>query len=243
MAYEVEKEAIRKRLQEASVVTEEDTIRVVALLFKENLKDEKFKIPFKELKTLGFSNEVVDRISARIWFTEEELGFIANMEDDYVKAITIVGRIYAERMDSSGNPQSIHLSVVSEALKTYEGKVAGLLHDVVEDNYLTLGSLRYIFQFNEKSVCIVDVLTRDKDIYPTYDSYIKERILPSEILEVQKLKLADMEHNQSPERVKDLPTEERRHKASTKYKPYIPLVKARAEELEEQEIIKRRLRK
>lgn len=243
MAYEVEKEAIRKKLQEASAVTEEDTIRVVALLFKENLKDEKFKIPFKELKTLGFSNEVVDRISARIWFTEEELGFIANMEDDYVKAITIVGRIYAERMDLSGNPQSIHLSVVSEALKTYEGKVAGLLHDVVEDNYLTLGSLRYIFQFNEKSVCIVDVLTRDKDLYPTYDSYIKERILPSEILEVQKLKLADMEHNQSPERVKDLPTEEQRHKASTKYKPYIPLVKARAEELEEQEIIKRRLRK
>lgn len=243
MAYEVEKEAIRKKLQEASAVTEEDTIRVVALLFKENLKDEKFKIPFKELKTLGFSNEVVDRISARIWFTEEELGFIANMEDDYVKAITIVGRIYAERMDSSGNPQSIHLSVVSDALKTYEGKVAGFLHDVVEDDYLTLGSLAYIFRFNEKSVCIVDVLTRDKDIYPTYDSYIKERILPSDILEVQKLKLADMEHNQSPERVKDLPTEERRHKASTKYKPYIPLVKARAEELEEQEIIKRRLRK
>lgn len=243
MAYEVEKEAIQKRLQDASVVTEEDTIRVVALLFKENLKDEKFKIPFKELKTLGFFNEVIDKISARIWFTEEEIRFIVNMEDDYVKAITIVGRIYAERMDLSGNPQSIHLSVVSEALKTYEGKVAGLLHDVVEDNYLTLGSLRYIFQFNEKSVCIVDVLTRDKDIYPTYDSYIKERILPSEILEVQKLKLADMEHNQSPERVKDLPTEERRHKASTKYKPYIPLVKARAEELEEQEIIKRRLRK
>ncbi len=231
MAYEVEKEAIRKRLQEASVVTEEDTIRVVALLFKENLKDEKFKIPFKELKTLGFSNEVVDRISARIWFTEEELGFIANMEDDYVKAIMIVGRIYAERMDSSGNPQSIHLSVVSDALKTYEGKVAGFLHDVVEDDYLTLGSLAYIFRFNEKSVCIVDVLTRDKDIYPTYDSYIKERILPSEILEVQKLKLADMEHNQSPERVKDLPTEEQRHKALTKYKPYIPLVEARILEL------------
>lgn len=50
-----------------------------------------------------------------------------------------------------------------------------------------------------------------------------------------------MLHNQSPERVKDLPTEEQRHKASTKYKPYIPLVKARAEDLEEQEIRKRRL--
>ncbi len=237
MEYEVEKESIRKRLQESNVFTEEETIEIVAFL----LKSEKVRIPFKELRTIGFSSEVVDRISARIWFTEEEIQFIANMPDDYVKAITVVGRIYAERKDQSGNPESRHLRAVSDALETYEGKVAGFLHDVVEDGYLTLGSLSYVFRFNEKSVCIVDVLTRDKDIYTTYEAYIFERILPSEILEVPKAKLADMLHNQSPERVKDLPTEEQRHKASTKYKPYIPLVKARAEDLEEQEIRKRRL--
>lgn len=228
MGFEVEKESIQKVLREANVLTEEETIATVSNF----LKMEKLNIPFKELRTIGFSSEMVDRISACLWFTEEEIKFIADMPDDYVKAITIVGRIYAEKMDQSGNPESRHLKVVSDALDTYEGKVAGFLHDVVEDGYLTLGCLRYIFRFNEKSVCIVDVLTRDKDLYPTYDSYIKERILPSEILEVQELKLADMEHNQSPERVKDLPTEERRHKASTKYKPYIPLVKARGEELE-----------
>lgn len=228
MAYEVEKKRIRNRLQELTVFTEYEAIEIVALY----LKTEKLDIPFKELKSIGFSSEMIDRISARIWFTNEEIQFIASMPDDYVKAITIVGRIYAEKMDLSGNPESRHLRVVSDALETYEGKVAGFLHDVVEDGYLTLGSLKYIFQFNEKSVCIVDALTRDKDLYPTYDSYIRARILPSEILEVQKLKLADMEHNQSPERVKDLPTEEKRHKASTKYRPYIPLVKARGEELE-----------
>ena len=93
MEYEVEKESIRKRLQESNV------------------------------------------------FTEEEIQFIANMPDDYVKAITVVGRIYAERKDQSGNPESRHLRAVSDALETYEGKVAGFLHDVVEDGYLTLGSL------------------------------------------------------------------------------------------------------
>ena len=236
MEYEAEKERIRKRLEEKNVFTEEETIEIVAFL----LKTEKLRIPFNELQSIGFSSEMVDRISARIWFTEKEIQFIASMQDDYVKAITVVGRIYAERKDQSGNPESRHLCVVSDALETYEGKVAGFLHDVVEDDYLTLGCLRYIFQFNEKSVCIVDILTRDKKLYPTYDSYIRERILPSKILEVQKAKLADMEHNQSPERVKDLPTEERRYKASTKYKPYIPLVKSRVEELEEKELERKR---
>lgn len=237
MGFEVEKEYIQKKIGEANISTEEEMIKTVSYL----LKTKKVCIPFKELKSIGFSSEMIDRISARIWFTKEEIQYIADMPDDYVKAITIVGRIYAERMDQSGNPESRHLKVVSDALETYEGKVAGFLHDIVEDNYLTLGCLRNIFRFNEKSICIVDILTRDKELYPTYDSYIRNRILPSDILEVQEAKLADMEHNQSPERVKNLPTEERRQKASTKYKPYIPLVRMRLEELKEQELETRRL--
>lgn len=190
------------------------------------------KISLKELEKIGFPSTMVDYVSAIRWLkNKEELYFIANLEDDYDKALVLVGRVYAEKMDLSKNPQSRHLIAVSNALTTKEGKIAGLLHDIVEDGYLTLMSLYCLFHFPARIVRAVAVLTRDKEKCKTYDEYIKKQILPSKSLVVQEVKMADMENNQSPERTKDLPTEERRQHALTKYKPYIPLVDERIEKL------------
>lgn len=194
-------------------------------LFKEE------KVFLKELVQIGIPSFMVDYVSARRWFTGKEIDYISKMPDDYFKALTIIGRIYAEKTDRSGYPQSKHLISVSNALDTKEEKTVGLLHDVVEDGYLTLMSLTSIFQFKVREVRAVDVLTRDKEIHSTYDSYIRNQILVSKSLVVLKTKLKDMLHNQSVERVIYLPTEEERHKALTKYKPYIPLVEECIEEV------------
>lgn len=195
------------------------------------LKECKERISLKELKQIGIPSSMLDSIAVKRWFTEKEIQYVANVSDIYWKAFIIIGRIYGERTDRSKNPQSWHLNAVSDALDFKKEKVVGLLHDVVEDGYLTLDSLRYIFKFPESIVQDVSILTRDKELYPTYDDYIRKRILPSKSLRVLKTKLKDMLNNQSEERTKDLPTEEERHRAQTKYVPYIPLVTARIEEV------------
>lgn len=167
--------------------------------------------------------------SVEKWFNEEEVMYISAMPNNYYKALTVVGRIYGEKMDRSGNPQLRHLISVSEAMDTSQKKTVGLLHDVVEDGYLPLGALR-LFKIEEEVIFAVDLLTRNKKLY-TYDEYIKKRILPSNNLAVLEVKKADMLNNQSYERIKNLPTEELRQKALHKYKPYIPLLEEKIDEL------------
>ncbi len=193
-------------------------------------EDCKEKISLKELKRIGIPSGMIDSIAVKRWFTDNEIQYIANISDLYWRAFVIIGRIYAERTDRSNNPQSWHLLSVSDALDFKNEKVVGLLHDVVEDGYLTLDSLRYIFKFPESIVQDVSILTRDKELYPTYDSYIRKRVLPSNSLRVLKTKLKDMLNNQSEKRTKNLPPDAK-HKAQTKYIPYIPLFEERIEEV------------
>lgn len=189
------------------------------------------KASLKDLEHLGFSDLMISWVSICRFFTFEEVQFIKEKyTSDYDKALTIIGRIYAEKTDRSGNPQSRHLLAVSDALDTTEKKTVGLLHDVVEDGYLTFTAL-HIFGIHGRIIKAGFVLTRDKEKCKTYDEYIRNQILPSRSLTVQETKEKDMLNNQSLERVKDLPTKEAQEKALTKYKPYIPLVQAREGEL------------
>ena len=197
---------------------------LIILLNEEN-------ITLNDLEMIGIPNDFIDYVSARRWFTKKEIQDISHMPDDYSKAITIIGRIYGEKMDRSGNPQSRHLIAVSNRMKTKKGKVVGLLHDVVEDGYLTLMSLLCLFIISSSTVQEVRVLTRDKKMHPTYDSYIRNQVLLSRSLLVLEAKDNDMINNQSPERVLCLPTQEEQEKALAKYKPYIPLVKKRIHDL------------
>lgn len=201
-------------------------------------KECKERISLKELKRLGIPSSMVDSIAVKRWFDDKsfknEITYVANISDIYWKAFIIIGRIYGERTDRSRNPQSWHLQAVSDALDFKREKVVGLLHDVVEDGYLTLDSLRYIFKFPESIIQDVSILTRDKELYPTYDDYIRKRVLPSKSLRVLKTKLKDMLNNQSEERTKDLPTEEEKQRAQTKYVPYIPLFEERIEEVKKE---------
>lgn len=214
-----------KKLVDVRYYSKEELFQTLYELYMDN------KVSLKDLYHLGFSDLMISWVSIRKFFTFEEVQFIKEKyTSDYDKALTIIGRIYAEKTDRSGNPQSRHLLAVSEALDTTEKKTVGLLHDVVEDGYLTFTAL-HIFGIHGRIIKAGFVLTRDKEKCKTYDVYIKKQILPSRSLLVLETKDKDMLNNQSPERVKDLPTKEAKEKALTKYKPYIPLVQAREEEL------------
>ena len=205
---------------------------------------EKEEITLKEMESIGIPDAMIDYVCAKRWFPKTmkdgtpELDYVAGIQNRILKARMIVGRIYGEKEDLSGNPQSWHLSAVSEAMSTYEGKVVGYLHDVVEDGYLTLMSLIRIFKFSGREVRATDVLTRNKEICPTYTSYIEKRILPTRSFLVLDVKDADMENNRSPKRT-DLLKGKVKEKALTKYNRPIDRVRERKLEL----LLERRKRK
>lgn len=183
-------------------------------------------ITIKDMQKLGINSNIIDSAVVKRWFSLEEFTSILAISDDHLKALAIIGRIYAEKTDRSGYPQSKHLISVSNGVDTLEEKVVGLLHDVVEDGYLTLTSL-HLFKIKGRVIKAIKILTRDKEIHSTYDSYVRNQILPSKSLTVLKVKSKDMKNNQSPERVLELPTLEQQQKALNKYKPYIPLLDER----------------
>ena len=74
--------------------------------------------------------------------------------------------------------------------------LAALLHDVVEDTYVTLDDLRDR-GYSDEVVAAVDILTRRSG--EPYSIYI-ERVSTNEL--ARRVKLADLRHNLQPDRVK-----------------------------------------
>lgn len=83
---------------------------------------------------------------------------------------------------------------------TEEEKMAALLHDVVEDSFITLENLRQL-GFSEEVVGMVDLLTRPKGLL--YFEWI-EAIKKSGNKGAIKVKIADLKHNLNEKRFKKL---------------------------------------
>lgn len=183
---------------------------------------------------LFFTYEELTETQARL-----ESGFcpLKSIPDDYTKAIAIIGRVYAEKLDKSGNIALGHFIRVSDCLDTDDEKVVGLLHDVVEDKYITLNDLKNL-GFSQEVIDAVAILTRDKEIYPEYEDYITS-IIESKNYIALKVKLFDMLDNKSPYRINDL-NEEKKKKALNKYKNQLPRVVIAIKELEEEQNLKRK---
>ena len=63
----------------------------------------------------------------------EEILKIKNIEDDYERAYQLVSITFKDITDKGGKPYIGHLTRVSDKLKKKDTKVAGLLHDILED--------------------------------------------------------------------------------------------------------------
>lgn len=120
-------------------------------------------------------------------------------------AIKIAKEVHKHEVDKIGQPYILHPIFVmnSPTLKTDTEKSVAVLHDVLESDpsaELYLKSVR----MPQEVMDALYLLTRDKK--DTYGEYI-EKIAKSKNLIAIKVKLADLEHNSSEDRMKNLSKE------------------------------------
>lgn len=113
----------------------------------------------------------------------------ADMNDINV-ALGLVVKHYTGLFDKNGNPAILHPLTVGCSMESKEEKIVGLLHDIVEDGYLTLDELRVLF--DSQIVEAIQILTHDKKV--GYEDYIHS-IKGSNNSIAIRVKIADLKHN------------------------------------------------
>lgn len=147
------------------------------------------------------------------YFQEDDLVMIKECDDLYLKAAVIVKRLFCDKKDKAGNPYIGHLQRVSDRLEGIT-KVAGLLHDTVEDTDVTFKDL---FEVGfTKDILVIDYLVTklefdktgltEEDKLKLYDEEING-VINSGNYGASLLKEADMTDNYDPERLALLPDE------------------------------------
>lgn len=111
------------------------------------------------------------------------------------KAIEIAARAHEGQLDKCGEPYILHPLRVMLSKKTEIERICAVLHDVIEDSFMTLDDLSKE-GFSEDIIEILDCLS--KRIAEDYDDYIS-RILTNEI--ACSIKLADLNDNMDASRI------------------------------------------
>lgn len=118
------------------------------------------------------------------------------------------------QLDLQGVDYIYHPLEVSAKCDTIEGKIVGLLHDVVEDTTITLENLKAI-GFDDDLLEALRCVTKE----PGYDeAEYYARIKANPI--AKEVKLADLEHNGDPNRIRGGLPEEVVAKILKKQKKY-----------------------
>lgn len=150
-----------------------------------------------------------------IKLTNEELTSIKNINDDYLRAKSLVEKLFEGITDKEGDQYINHLLRVSNKLTNTNTKIAGLLHDVVEDiEDFTFDDLRDL-NFNEDIITLVSIVTNPKELTSYHDKITK--IIETNNIEAIKLKYSDMTDNYDINRLNKL-DEETKNRLINKYK-------------------------
>ena len=131
----------------------------------------------------------------------------------YDRALLLVSDLFKDKRDKAGDPYINHLIRVSVKLDTDELKIAGLLHDVLEDTDVNKEMLSEL-GFSKRIIEIVSGVTNIKGL--DYDSKIK-KIIDNGDIDVIKLKYSDMSDNADEGRLSRLSVVTR-NKLVKKYK-------------------------
>ena len=131
----------------------------------------------------------------------------------YDRALLLVSDLFKDKRDKAGDPYINHLIRVSVKLDTDELKIAGLLHDVLEDTDVNKEMLSEL-GFSKRIIEIVSGVTNIKGL--DYDSKIK-KIIDNGDIDVIKLKYSDMSDNADEGRLSRLSVVAR-NKLVKKYK-------------------------
>jgi hypothetical protein len=130
------------------------------------------------------------------------------MQPNYEETQKFVEEAHKGQTDKGGEPYVEHLKSVSDLVKGVEdqdladARIIGLLHDVVEDTDFTLSDLKKR-GYSPQIVNAVDAITKRTN--EAYFDYL-DRVIANPLATV--VKMADMEHNTTIERIKGLPPKE-----------------------------------
>ncbi len=109
----------------------------------------------------------------------------------YDHALSIATFSHRGQKDKAGQEYIGHPVAVASRCKTYEAKIAALLHDTIEDTYITPDYLR-VMGIPEEIVDVVVLVTKQKDnpgySYLRYLWAIKKNPIACEV------KIADLSH-------------------------------------------------
>lgn len=113
-----------------------------------------------------------------------------DMEQIFAFASYLANRAHLGQLDKACRDYYGHLKRVADSLDGYELKTIAMLHDIVEDTWVTEDLLRKLFT---KNICdAVVTLTRKDD--ESYGEYIG-RIISSQDTSAMKVKIADLNDN------------------------------------------------
>jgi (p)ppGpp synthase/HD superfamily hydrolase len=117
------------------------------------------------------------------------------------KAIEIVAKEFATKLDKGGNPYILHCLYVMNEVKEegIDAMIVAVLHDIIEDTEIKPSELIHDYGFNFETITKISTLTHQKG--ESYMDYIK-RVSTDDIC--RKIKLADLRHNSDITRIKGL---------------------------------------
>jgi len=113
------------------------------------------------------------------------------------KAILIATNAHQGQVDKAGKPYILHPLRVMFSRQDDTERICAVLHDVIEDTYITLDCLRNQ-GFSEEILTTLDALTRRNN--ESYDEFI-DRILNNKI--ACYVKLADLSDNMDLSRIEN----------------------------------------
>ena len=105
------------------------------------------------------------------------------------KALKLSFEAHKDQIDKSGMPYVYHPFHLAEQMKDEDTTIVALLHDVVEDTYITVDDIRKM-GFNEEVCEALKLMTHDDNV--PYIEYVKK--LKSNPI-AKAVKIADLAHN------------------------------------------------
>jgi len=157
-------------------------------------------------------NKISDDNNLLKYFSIRTLNKIVELDNLYFKANLIASVLFENKFDKAGEPYMCHLIRVSERFDDPIEKVAGLLHDVLEDTDVTEKDLIEV-GIPLEVIEIVKLVTHDKidksnmtksEKLELYNKDI-DKVINSGNIHAIRLKESDMSDNYDPERLKHLP--------------------------------------
>lgn len=144
----------------------------------------------------------------------------------YNISLDLVEKHHKDSVDKGGNAYLEHLIYVSNNCSTYEAKIAGLLHDILEDTNCT----EYDLLKNNIPKDIIDnvkLLTKKEDV--TYKEYISQIVNSNNAIALE-VKFWDLTNNMDLNRLNNV-TEKDLMRVEKRYKPAREKISEKLKEL------------